>query len=192
MARTSSAILERELDYAKKREAYLRRTDRPVKPTVDNRPKILVGYKSSLVVVGAASITYKVSVVESSFNFLAGGATGHAALGLIQKATTGDYLLAQPKPKALKPARLSVTVGDATPTVKIAKGSGRRYINYAASAAGEAQAHYSSPISKTDALVTPAEQKLAAENRILTLKNQLGGTYGRAIFTPEQFPQSLV
>lgn len=191
MARNSVAILERELEYARKRDAYLKRTDRPVKQTVDNRPQILVGYKSSLITIGAASVTYKVPVVQSSFNFLAGGASGHGVLGLIAQSAT-DFGLAQPKPRGLKPARLSVTVGDATPTVRVAKGSGRRYINYAASAAGEAQAHYSSPVSKTDALVTPAEQKAMATTRITALNSQLGGTYGRAIFTPEQFPQSLV
>lgn len=191
MARTSIAVLERELEYARKREAYLKRTDRPIKATVDNRPKILVGYKSSLVVIGAASVTYKVPVVQSSFNFLAGSPTGHAALGLIASGTT-DFGLAQPKPKGLKPARLAVVVGDATPTVKTAKGSGRRYIQYSASATGEAQSSYSSPISKTDALVTPAEQKTAATTRIAAIKNLLGGAYGRATFIPEQFPQSLV
>lgn len=191
MSRTSIAVLERELEFARRREAYLKRTDRPVKNTVDNRAKILVGYKSSLITIGSASVTYKVQVVQSSFNFLAGSPTGHAALGLIAKGAT-DFALAQPKPRGLKPARLQVTVGDATPTVRTAKGSGRRYINYAANAAGEAQAHYSSPISKTDALVTPAEQKAAATARIDAIKNNLGGPYGRAIFIPETFPQSLV
>lgn len=191
MARVSIAVLERELEYARKRETYLKRTDRPVKATVDNRPQILVGYKSSLILVGAASVTYRVPVVQSSFNFLAGGSTGHAALGLIASGHA-DFALAQPKPRGFKPARLSVTVGDATPTVKTAKGSGRRYINYAASAAGEAQSHYSSPVSKNDTLATPAEQKTAATTRITALTSQLGGAYGRATFTPETFPQSLV
>jgi hypothetical protein len=191
MARTSVAVLERELEYARKREAWLKRSDRPVKQTVDRRPKVLVGYKSSLITIGAASITYKVQVVQTSLTFIAGSATGFAALGLIGPSDT-DFALAQPKPKALKPAMVRVSVGDATPSVRTAAGSGRRYINYAANAAGDAQAHYSAPVSNTGALVTPAEQKTAATTRINAIRNNLGGSYGRATFIPETYPQSLV
>lgn len=192
MARTSIAILERELEYARKRQAYLSRTDRPVKATVDKRPKILVGYKSSLAIIGAASISYKVPVVESSLAFIAGAADNFAALGLIAPTDTPNFSLAQIKPKALKPAMIKVVVGDPTPTVKTAAGSGRRYVKYSANSAGDAQSSYSAPVSKVDTLITPVEQRTAAVARITAIKGKLGGSYGRAYFVPESFTQSVL
>lgn len=186
MARTSIAVLERELEYARKREAYLKRTDRPVKQTVDPRPKTLVGYRSSLVQLSATSALFKIQASLPSLVFFG----NQAALGLV--TNTGTNLDdATPPPRGLKPAMIKATVGDATPNVRTAAGSGRRYINYAANAAGNAQAHYSAPISKIDTSVTPDEQQDAAAARATAINGQLGGDYGRVSFTPERFTQSL-
>jgi hypothetical protein len=186
MSRTSVAILERELEFARKREAWLKRTDRPVKQTVDPRPKILVGYRSSLVKVGAASAFFKIQASAPSLVFLG----AQAALGLT--ANTGSNLDEAIRPsRGFKPAMIKATVGDATPSVRTARGSGRRYINYAANAQGNAQAHYSAPISKIETLVTADEQKAAAVTRANAITSTLGGDYGRVSFTPEQFTQAL-
>lgn len=186
MARTSIAVLERELEYARKREAYLKRTDRPVKPTVDPRPKVLVGYRSSLITLTATSALLKFQASQPSIAFF-GGVT---PLGLF--ANTGAALDdATPPPRGFKPATIKATVGDATPTVRTAAGSGRRYINYAANAAGNAQAHYSAPISKADTSVTSDEQQDAATLRATAIAGALGGEYGRVSFVPERFTQSL-
>lgn len=186
MARTSIAVLERELEYARKREAYLQRTDLPVKTTVDPRPKTLVGYRSSLIRLTAASALLKVQASLPSLVFFG----NQAALGLV--ANTGAALDdATPAPRGFKPAMIKATVGDATPTARTAKGSGRRYINYAASAAGNAQAHYSAPISKVATTVTADDQQDAATVRATAINASLGGDYGRVSFVPERFVQSL-
>lgn len=186
MARTSVAVLERELEFARKREAYLKRTDRPVKQTVDPRPKTIVGYRSSLLQTSSASQFFKVQASLPSLVFFG----NQAALGLTPN--TGNNLAdASLPPRGFKPAMLKATVGDTTPTVRTAKGSGRRYINYAANAQGNAQAHYSAPISKVDTIVSPEEQQDAAVVRATAINGQLGGDYGRVYFEPERFTQSL-
>lgn len=186
MARTSIAVLERNLEYARKREAWLKRTDRPVKQSVDRRPKVLVGYRSSLVQLSASSALFKIQASEPSVIFF-GGAT---LLGLV--ANTGTALDdATAAPRGFKPAMIKATVGDATPSVRIAAGSTRRYINYAANAAGSAQAHYSSPVSKVDTIVTGEEQNDTALARAAAINSSLGGDYGRVSFVPERFTQSL-
>jgi len=186
MSRISVATLERQLEFARKRELYLKRTDLPVKSTVDPRPKTQVGYRSSQIVIASASVLYTIQASLPSLVFFG----NQAALGLI--ANTGTLLAdAQPAPRALKPAMLRATVGDATPNVRTAKGSGRRYINYAANAAGNAQAHFSAPISRNEPLVTPEEQQDAARVRATAINASLGGEYGRVSFVPERFTQSL-
>ena len=189
MARISIAVLERELEYARKREAYLRSTTaRPVKLTVDKRPKTLVGYRSSLIEVGVGTALIKIQASAPSLLFF-GGAT---PLGLIENSTT-NLDLAIPSPRNFKPAQIRVTVGDTTPSVKTAKGSGRRYIKYSANSAGEAQSAYSSPVCKNDAANTPDEQQTQAETLAgsAVIKAKLGSEYGRVYFVPEKFTSSL-
>ena len=183
MSRVSLAVLERELDYARKRDAYLRSTTaRPVKATVDKRPKQLVSYRSSSLLTGTTSNLYKLQATVSSLAFF----KGIAALGL------GDVLTdASPIPRGFRPARISAVVGDPTPTVQTAKGSTRRYIKYSANSTGEAQSHYSAPISKTGNSVTADAQKDFATLLSVAVKDKLGGQYGRASFTPEKFTSSL-
>jgi len=183
MARQSIAVLERELEYARKREAFLRSTTaRPVKTTVDSRPKQLVAYRSSTLLTGTNSNLYAVQATSSSIIFF----NGLAALGL--SATLTD---AAPIPRGFKPAKISAVVGDSTPTVKIAAGSTRRYIKYSANSAGEAQSHYSAPISKVETNVTTDEQKDFATLLAAAIGGKLGGQYGRVSFTPEKFTSSL-
>lgn len=183
MGRVSVAVLERELAYAKKREEYLRSTTaRPIKTTVDNRPKTLVAYRSSSLLTGAISNLYKVQATVASLAFF----NGVAALGL--SATLTD---AAPIPRGFKPAKISAVVGDATPTVKTAVGSTRRYIKYSASSTGEAQSHYSAPVSKVETNVTADEQKNFATLLAAAIDGKLGGQYGRVSFTPEKFVSSL-
>lgn len=183
MSRISIAVLERELEYARKREAYLRSTTaRPVKATVDKRPKQLVAYRSSSLLTGATSNLYKVQATVSSLAFF----NGVGALGLASVLTD-----AAPIPRGFRPARISAVVGDATPTVKTAKGSTRRYIKYSASSTGETQSHYSAPISKVETNVTADEQKDFATLLAAAIGPKLGGEYGRVSFIPEKYVSSL-
>jgi hypothetical protein len=186
MARTSIAVLERELEYARKREAYLKRTDRPVKTTVDKRASVLVGYRSSLIEIGAGTALVKVQVSQPSLIFFG----NEIALGLLE--STGTNLdSAIPKPRGFTPAMIKATVGDATPTVRTAAGSGRRYVKYSANNAGGAQSAYSAPVCKDDPANTPEEQQTQAEAVATAIDGALGGEYGRVYFTPEKFTSSL-
>ena len=186
MARVSVAVLERNLEYARKREAYLRSTTaRPVKATVDKRPKKLVAYRSSLLLTGGASNLYKVQASESSLTFF--GGTALTGLG-ISTTLTG----ASPAPRNFKPAKINAVVGDPTPVVKIAAGSTRRYVKYSANSAGEAQSSYSSPISKAEGLATPTEQSTLAAVLGAAIKPKIGAQYGRIWFTPEKYISSLI
>lgn len=187
MGRVSIAVLERNLEYARKRELYLRSTTaRPLKTTVDKRPSVLVGYRSSLIEVGTGTALIKVQASQPSLIFF--GNT--SALGLI--ASTGTLLdNAIPKPRGFKPATIKATVGDATPSVKTAAGSGRRYIKYSANNAGGLQSAYSAPICKVGTSNTPDEQQTQAEAVSTAIDAALGGEYGRAYFVPEKFTSSL-
>ena len=183
MSRVSIAVLERELEYARKRDAYLRSTTaRPVKLTVDSRPKQLVAYRSSSLLTGTTSNLYKVQATVSSLAFF----NGIAALGLGAILTD-----ASPSPRGFQPAKISAVVGDATPSVKTAKGSTRRYIKYSANSVGDAQSHYSAPISKVETNVTADEQKDFATLLAAAVDGKLGGQYGRVSFIPEKFTSSL-
>ena len=186
MARISIAVLERNLEYARKREAYLRSTTaRPVKLTVDKRPKKLVAYRSSLLLTGGASNLYKVQASEAGLLFF--GGTALTVLG-ISTTLTG----ASPAPRNFIPAKINAVVGDPTPTVKTAVGSTRRYIKYSANATAGAQSCYSAPISRLESLVTATEQSAFAVLLGVATKPKIGLQYGRIWFTPEKYTSSLV
>jgi len=185
MSRTSIAVLERELQFAKNREAFLKRTDRPVKATVDKRPKMKIGYRSALLKTSAGSLLVKIQASESAVTFF-GGLT---VLGLI--ANTGTNLEdANTAPRKFTPSQITAVVGDPTPTVRTAEGSKRRYIKYSRLATGEAQASYTAPISNgVDTTTTLPEQNakavvLGVSPAIIA---KLGGSYGRVFFTPEKY-----
>lgn len=183
MARVSIAVLERNLEYARKREAYLKSTTaRPIKNTVDKRPKKLVAYRSALLVTGAASNLYKVQASEAGLLFFGGA----AALG-VSETLTG----ASPAPRNFSPAKMNATVGDPTPVVKIAAGSTRRYVKYTANSTGEAQSSYSAPVSKVEGLVTTTEQSAFSVLLGTANKPKIGAQYGRIWFTPEKYISSL-
>jgi len=184
MSRRSVALLERELQFARNRATFLARTDRPVKATVDKRPKQAVGYRSALLKTSAGGVLLQIQASESGITFFG----GIAALGLI--ANTGTLLAdASPSPRKFKPAQISAVVGDPTPTVKTAQGSRRRYVKYSRLATGEQQASFTAPISLAPATVTTDQQQNAAKllGASATIVAKLGGTYGRAFFIPEQF-----
>ena len=184
MSRRSIAVLERNLKFARDRATFLARTDRPVKATVDRRPKRVVGYRSSLMKFTAGSVLLQLQASEAGFLFFG----GLAGLNLIDN--TGVLLAdAAAAPRKFKPAQISAVVGDPTPTVKTAQGSRRRYVKYSRLATGEQQASFTAPISLAPATVTTDQQQNAAKllGASATIVAKLGGTYGRAFFIPEQF-----
>ena len=181
--------LQKELEYATKRQAYLARTDKPVKTTVDARPKTIVGYRSALVKIGTANAL--IAVQASSAALTKFGTL--ASLGLV--ANTGTNLDdAIKEPKGFKPAQIHGIVGATSPTVATAAGSGRRYIKYNANATGNAQSSFSVPVSKVGATVTTEEQSTTAQ-AVATAKkadfNAGEAGYGRIWFTGEEYSTVL-
>ncbi|NUN66356.1 hypothetical protein HCU40_16750 [Pseudanabaena biceps] len=177
--------LQRELEYAQKRNTYLSRTDRPVKQTVDKRVKTLVGYRSSLVKIAGANVL--IELQASADAILKFGTI--SALGLI--VAEGENLISAIKePRAFKPAQVHGLVGVTTPTVGVAKGSGRRYIKYGAAAAGAAQASFTAPVSTGGSTATNETQRAKASEIAGAQKaafNAIPGGYGRIWFTSEEY-----
>lgn len=182
--------LQKELEYAQKRQAYLANTTKPVKQTVDKRIKTKFGYHSSLVKIGAATALISLEVSEEAV-----AKFGNAsALGLV--ANTANALdTAIKEPKGFKPAQIHGVVGTSTPTVATARGSGRRYIKYTANATGASQSSFTAAISTGAIGATPQAQRDKASdvaNAVKSSFNADANGYGRLWFTPEQYITNLV
>jgi hypothetical protein len=108
MSRKPVYLLERELEFARRRAAFYARTDRPVKPTVDRRPRQKVGYAAPSLTKGSATPVVQISASEESITWF-----GINNLGLYVPTDTA-YADGIPKPKALKPAMVRAVVGTAT------------------------------------------------------------------------------
>jgi hypothetical protein len=182
--------LTKALEFATKRQAYLASTTKPVKQTVDKRIKTIVGYYSSLVKSGASLALISVQAPQDSLTKFG----GVSVLGLL--ANTGTALdTAIKSPRGFHPAQLHGLVGTSTPTVATAKGSGRRYIKYGASAAGSTQSTFSVPVSTGTVSPTAQQQHDKAKtvaDSVATAFNADADGYGRLWFTPEKYIVSLV
>lgn len=185
MARRSLALLERELVFAKARQAYLATPRTRTNTTVNPNPKTLYGYRSANQSLGQESILYKVRVENSATNKFT-----EAALGLTPTSNPDFAKSALPAPRKFKPAKVHALFGAATPSVVTAKTSGRQYIKYAIDSTGAAQSSYSAPISKIASAVTEGEQRIAAGAIGVTLKPAVG-EYGRVWYTPEFLVETL-
>jgi hypothetical protein len=182
--------LQKELEFAQKRQTYLARTDKPVKQTVDKRIKTLVGYRSSLILIGTTNALIELQVSQEALTKY-GGTT---ALGLLAGS---DTLMdtAIKEPKGFTPAQIKGLVGTSTPTVATAKGSGRRYIKYGVPSAGNTQSSFTCAVSSGDVNPTPAEQAAKAKTVADTVKaafNADADGYGRLWFEAEQYSSPLV
>jgi len=184
MSRKPVYLLERELEFARRRAAFYARTDRPTKPTVDRRPRQKVGYASPCLSKGGSTPVVQISASKDSITWF-----GINNLGLYVPTDTA-YADGIPKPKALKPAMVKAVVGTATPVVQTARASGRRYARYTANTAGNAQAHYSVPISKKETLVTAQEQENQSRTVFMAVQNKLTANYSRFYYIPERFTNS--
>lgn len=181
--------IQKELEYAQKRAAYLTRTDRPVKQTVDKRIKTLVGYASALVKIGTTNALIALQVPQDALTKFG----GELSLGLV--VATGTALDGSIKePKGFKPAQVHGLVGTSTPTVAIAKTTGRRYIKYGANSAGSAQATFSCAVSSGDTTPLESEQRAKAATvaaSVKTVFNADADGYGRLWFTSEVYSLTL-
>lgn len=172
--RKSAAELQRQLEYARRREAAAAQEPEPKTGAPQRRPKIAVKY----VATSAATTEYTVQGSQPGVNFFG----GIGALGL---AASED----DPTPPAgFKPNRIFAMVADASPSYVRAEDSGRSYIRYARGARGSGtQSNFSAPISDTGTATVSS-----VRNRFSTvadaIRSNLGGPYGRVWFEPERLP----
>lgn len=177
-------LLERELEYARAREAYYKSTSRPIKTTVDKQPRTLAAYRPLFLKVGTAVPLLTVQASAAAITFF-----GLTNLGISTAATDVDGAIG--KPRGFQPSFANAMVGDATPVVKRAYGgTGRRYVKYSGTTDGVAQAHYRSPICDPTATPTIAglDTKLGA---IKTAKGASIGDYGRIWLEIERYNRSI-
>lgn len=178
--------IQRELEYARAREAYYSNPNRPIKSTRDAQPRQPLVYTPFSYKVGSVYPEMLLQVSKASVTFFGGA----AALGLSN--LPADLAEAGAKPRGFKPSMLKAMVGDQTPTVKRAyNNTGRRYVDYSGNTTGDAQANYNAPIScgNQTPTNTELETKLAA---IKGAKQAQLGDYGRLYLQIESFNRSLV
>jgi hypothetical protein len=178
--------IQRELQAAQAREAFYSNPNRPTKATRDAQPREPVVYLPLSYKIGAVYPALILNASTAAIGFFG----GTAALGLTNTPQT--LAEAGRPPRNFTPSLIKAVVGDTTPVVKRAYGgTGRRYIDYTANAAGNAQSSYTAPISVGNQTPTidELETKAAA---IKAAKAGILGTYGRLYLELEKSTKSLV
>lgn len=172
MARRTVAQLQRELEYAKNKEAYKPPT-REQGAITRRSPRIAVAYKPMQIAAGEAAKRYKVQASQEAVLFF-----GQTAL------KTPDAGAEDPLPRGAQPAKVTAMVSDGSPELVKAKASKRPYIRYGRGTRdSKAQYTYTAPISIQSAAGLDNEVKAV----FAAVKGKLGGAYGRVSFTPEKF-----
>lgn len=171
---TNARTRKRQYEAAVKREAYLARTDRPVKEGVSKRPKTSVIYASNLIKEGTTpiSLNFLIQGSERSIAFFG----GIAALGLEDSASITDPIPSAPR--FFTPAKVNAAVGLGTPTAKRSPW-GTRVVKSKSAA-------YSAPISSTVANVTYDLIDARAKTIYNAIKGNLGDlSYATFYVSPE-------
>ncbi|WGV23471.1 hypothetical protein [Halotia branconii] len=170
--RKSAKQIEKELQYARAREAY----NPPVREdgaSTRKNPLIAVAYKPIQIAAGETAKKYKVQASQKSVVFF-----GQTALNLVDAGSE------DPLPRGAKPAKVHATVSDDSPNIIRALGSNRPYKRYAPGNRGSnTQYSYTAPLSIQSAAALDNEVKTVFN----AVKGKLGGAYGRVWFTPEYF-----
>jgi hypothetical protein len=186
MARRKSVEdLQKQLAFAQKIKTY-QATDRPRKATNDNRSKDVYGYLSTILANATLSPIITVQVPKKAVVFF-----GTADALKLVKSDAVAFADAAPLPRGFKPAKISAFVGDTTPTIVTAAGSGRKYIRYARTTSSENQASYTAPVNGSTPLATTEEQ-IATVKVIAAAIKATVTEYGRVTFRPEVFNKSFV
>lgn len=171
--RKSVRELERDLQYARAREAY----NPPLREegsVTQRRPKRPVQYNSLF-----AARPFTVQGSEAGITFFG----GIAALGL------ADADIEDPvAPRGFKPTLIKAMQADGTPEVVRARGSGRPYIRYARGTRGSSvQSTFSAPLSDTGAAATVSGVR-AKFDTVSDAKKAAVGSYGRIWVEWEKYP----
>lgn len=111
MARRTVAQLQRELEYAKNKEAYKPPT-REQGAITRRSPRIAVAYKPMQIAAGEAAKRYKVQASQEAVLFF-----GQTAL------KTPDAGAEDPLPRGAQPAKVTAMVSDGSPELVKAKGN---------------------------------------------------------------------
>jgi hypothetical protein len=179
---TSANTRKRQYENAVKREAYLAKTDRPVKTDVTKLPKTSLEYASSLIKGTNGTISQKLEIQgsERALKFFGNGdqAAGLTALGLKLASAATDPLVKQPR--FWTPAKINAAVGLATPTAKRSQW-GTRVVK-------SKSATYSAPVSSNVANVTYDLLDARAKTLYTAISSRLGDlSYATFYLSPEMF-----
>lgn len=173
--RKSARQIERDLAYAKAREAY----NPPLREdgaATQRRPKTAVKY-AVLSPLATSDSAFTIQASSSGIQFF-GGIT---ALGLAVQGTDPR------EPKGFRPAQVRAMVSDTSPSVIRAKGSNRPYTRYGrGNRDSNAQYNYSAPVTAD----TPTALDTRVKAIFAAVKPNLGGAYGRVWFESELYPLS--
>ncbi|AFY31607.1 hypothetical protein [Calothrix sp. PCC 7507] len=173
--RKSARQIERDLAYAKAREAY----NPPLREegaATQRRPKIAVKY-AVLSPLAATDSAFTIQASSSGIQFFG----GIAALGLAAQGTDPS------EPRGFRPAQVRAMVADSSPAVVRAKGSNRPYVRYGKGTRdSNSQYNYSAPVTAE----TPAALDTRVKAIFTAIKPSLGGGYGRVWFEAELYPLS--
>lgn len=172
--RKTVAQLQKQLEYAQRRETYKPPT-RNAGAATQRRPTVKMQYSSY--VLGE---DFGVNVSRASATFFGGA----SALGLEEAVTAPNA------PRGFEPAKVHAMIGDGSPTTAKAKATGRTYIKYSRGAVGSGvQSTFSAPISD-QATPTAIGVRTRYRNIFNAQKGDLGGAYGRMWMTWEQAPMA--
>lgn len=171
--RKSAKQIERDLAFARAREAYVPPL-REDGAATQRRPKTAVKY-AVLSPLAAADSAFTIQASTAGIQFF-GGLT---ALGLAAQATDPSA------PQGFKPSQILAMVADSSPAVVRAKGSNRPYTRYGKGTRdSKTQYNYSAPVTAS----TPANLDTRVKTLLAEIKPNLGGGYGRIWYQAEQYP----
>ena len=165
--------LQRELQYAQAREAYVPPV-RSAGSATQRRPKVSAKYHS---LYGDSDFT--IQVPQAGLQFF-GGLT---SVGLAEPDT-------DPRPPTgFRPNIIHALVSDASPSVERARGSNRPYIRYARGTRGSGtQSTYSCAFQDAGANPTANGTRTKFDTLANAAKDNVGGAYGRIWATWEALP----
>ncbi|MBD2519957.1 hypothetical protein H6G93_34450 [Nostoc sp. FACHB-973] len=171
--RKSAKQIEKDLQYAKAREAY----SPPLREegaSTQRRPKSAVKY-AVLSPLAAADAAFTIQASAAGIQFFG----GIEALGLAEPGTDPSA------PRGFRPSQILAMVADSSPSVVRAKGSNRPYTRYGKGTRdSNSQYNYSAPVTAD----TPANLDTKVKSLFTSIKGNLGGGYGRIWYEAEQYP----
>lgn len=173
--RKSAKELERQLQYAKAKEAY----NPPLREAgvaTQRRPKTAVKY-AVLSPLALADAAFTIQASNAGIQFFG----GLQNLGLAEQGTDPSA------PRGFNPAQIMAMVADSNPAIVRAAGSTRPYIRYGKGSRGSnSQYNYCAPVTAD----TPTNLDTKVKGLFSSIKGSLGGAYGRVWFEAERYPLS--